>query len=213
MHEGGSLKSIRTVYKLRRGAPYPKVLTANSPDYTDPEAVRDTVHKFRRALTRAVNWADVYSDRIDELNQLMKEKDSIILEERGKTSENVSQLIKAFLKKLDSAVSGIRLTQTPATVTATDNKNTSNAPRTQYDTEIDRGRIRETIRLEMDEFQEKVDSLKTLEIKELGDFMYDIIIRSDALGGVDRPYTFVLWKKLVVSKFKGVAKEKWEQRM
>ena len=36
--------------------------------------------------------------------------------------------------------------------------------------------------------------------------------RSDALGGVDRSSTFVLWKKLVVSKFEGVAKRKWEQK-
>ena len=64
----------------------------------------------------------------------------------------------------------------------------------------------------MDEFTEKVDSLKTLEIKELGDFMYDIIIRSDALGRVERQETFVLWKKLVVAKFQGVAREKWEQK-
>ena len=64
----------------------------------------------------------------------------------------------------------------------------------------------------MDEFKDKVDSLKTLEIKELGDFMYDIIIRSDAIGGVERPETFVLWKKLVVAKFEGVALQKWEQK-
>ena len=63
----------------------------------------------------------------------------------------------------------------------------------------------------MDEFKDKVDSLKTLEVRELGDFMYDIVIRSDAIGGVDRQSTFILWKRLIVSKFEGVVKRKWEQ--
>ena len=90
------------VYKMRKGTPYPKVLKAVSPDYNDPEAVRDMLHKFRRALTRASNYADNYSDRLEDANALIKEKDKIILEERGKTRENVSQLIKAFSKKLDT---------------------------------------------------------------------------------------------------------------
>ena len=60
-----------------------------------------TLHKFRRALTRAINYADLYSDQIDDANSLIKEKDKIIMAEKGKTSliENVSQLINAFSKK------------------------------------------------------------------------------------------------------------------
>ena len=63
----------------------------------------------------------IYSDRIDDANALIKEKDQIIMEEKGKTSENVSQLINAFSKSwiVQCQTTPVILTQTPATVTVT----------------------------------------------------------------------------------------------
>ena len=179
---------------------YHSILRKPLPDFNDQLATELFTKRLINSLAiTCENLNDVIIE-LDEAKVIIKQKNKLILDHIKSSNEQVNIIVDSFTKGMKEVVSTI------ASVKGKDVPEQSKEDRMEY--EITKRQMQKIMDMNINDF-EATKEFKGNTPREVGEFIYNIILQSKKIGDVSKDEPFQLWKKMVTSKFILNAKVKY----